>query len=435
MKPAGSLAIIPSPPGLTDTCFFFSTLCLLPLEVEAGPASCFTRSDQGRSSRRRTPTDSAGHGGLIIVRIIAAQRKIVKWSTTMGSFDRSLFLIAVIGLVPIASAQGQHASGTLDLYFIDVMGGAATLIVTPEKESLLIDSGWPGFDDRDPKRIVHVLKDRAGCHLLDHLVTTHWHTDHYGGVAGLAKLVEIGRFWDRGLPEDNAPQLDFPDGPRADDPLGVAYRDATKGRRTRLKPGDTLPLAGGLSAVVLASGGRVMEPSQSSRTNPNCEDSVTAQPIDPSDNARSLVLRFRLGKFDFLDCGDLTWNVENALVCPNDLIGPVDLYQVTHHGMDISNHPTLLKTIQPVVAIMNNGPRKGGSAATVKRLRAVPSIQAAYQLHRNVATGPNDNTDPALIANTDPAGGQFIHVSVVPDGSEFTVQIGTDGAKRKFASK
>jgi beta-lactamase superfamily II metal-dependent hydrolase len=353
----------------------------------------------------------------------------------MGSFDRSLFLIAVIGLVPIASAQEQHASGTLDLYFIDVMGGAATLIVTPEKESILIDSGWPGFEDRDPKRIVHVLKDLAGCNRLDHLVTTHWHTDHYGGVSGLAKLVEIGRFWDRGLPEDNAPQLDFPDGPRADDPLGIAYRDAAKGRRTRLKPGDSLPLAGGLSSAVLASGGRVMEPSQSSHTNPNCGDSVSAQPIDPSDNARSLVLRFRFGKFDFLDCGDLTWNVENALVCPKDLIGSIDLYQVTHHGMDISNHPTLLKTIQPLVAIMNNGPRKGGSAATVKRLRAVPSIQAAYQLHRNVATGPDDNTDPALIANTDPAGGQFIHVSVVPDGSEFTVQIGPDGAKRKFSSQ
>ena len=159
------------------------------------------------------------------------------------------------------------------------------------------------------------------------------------------------------------------------------------------------------------------------------------QPVDPSDNARSLAIRFRFGKFDFLDCGDLTWNVENALVCPLDLIGPIDLFQVTHHGMDISNHPTLIKTIQPTVAIMNNGPRKGGSPATVKRLRSIPSIQAAYQLHRNAQTGPDENTDAALIANTDPAGGQFIHVSVTPDGSKFTVQIGTDGPKREFATK
>ena len=85
--------------------------------------------------------------------------------------------------------------------------------------------------------------------------------------------------------------------------------------------------------------------------------------------------------------------------------------------MDISNHPTLVRTIQPTVAIMNNGPRKGGSPATVRLLRSIPSIQAAYQLHRNAETAPDENTDPALIANTDPAGGQFIHVSVEPDGA------------------
>ena len=106
----------------------------------------------------------------------------------------------------LADRLGAGTAGdrpALDLYFIDVMGGAATLIVTPERESILIDSGWPGFDDRDPKRIIHVLKDLAGCDHLDHLVTTHWHTDHFGGVAGLAKRVEIEHFWDRGLPEDN----------------------------------------------------------------------------------------------------------------------------------------------------------------------------------------------------------------------------------------
>ena len=124
-------------------------------------------------------------------------------------------------LVWTSSASGDESGPRpLDIYFIDVMGGAATLIVTPEKESILIDSGWPGFDDRDPRRIVHVLKDLAGCAHLDHLVTTHWHIDHFGGVAGLAKAIEIKHFWDRGLPEDNDPSLDFPDGPKADDPLG-----------------------------------------------------------------------------------------------------------------------------------------------------------------------------------------------------------------------
>jgi hypothetical protein len=103
--------------------------------------------------------------------------------------------------------------------------------------------------------------------------------------------------------------------------------------------------------------------------------------------------------------------------------------------MDISNHPTLVRTIAPRVAIMNNGPRKGGAPATVRLLKSVPSIQAAYQLHRNVATRDEDNTDASLIANKDASGGQFIHVRVAPDGAKFTVRVGEDGPERTFESK
>ena len=169
--------------------------------------------------------------------------------------------------------------------------------------------------------------------------------------------------------------------------------------------------------------------------NPLCAEAPPDLKPDPTDNARSLAFRFRLGKFDFLDCGDLTWNIEKKLVCPVDRIGPIDLYQVTHHGMAISNHPTLVKTIAPTVAIMNNGPRKGGDAAAVKLLRSIPSIQAAYQLHKNAATAEQDNTEAALIANRDPAGGQFIRVSVTADGTKFSVRIGTDGAEKTFESR
>jgi beta-lactamase superfamily II metal-dependent hydrolase len=344
---------------------------------------------------------------------------------------RSLCLaLAALGLV---AADGPPK--TLDIYFIDVMGGAATLIVTPERQSLLIDSGWPGFEDRDPRRIAHVLKEVAGLDHLDNLATTHWHRDHYGGVAGLARLVRIDQFWDRGLPDPGAPDGDkaaFPDGPKADDPLGIAYRKAAEGKRRALHAGDTLPLKG-VELVVLASGGEVVK--TSGPPNPLCAEAPPDLKPDPSDNARSLAFRLRLGTFDFLDCGDLTWNIEKALVCPVDAIGPIDLFQVTHHGMAISNHPTLVRTIAPTVAIMNNGPRKGGDPATVKLLKQVPSIQAAYQLHRNAATGPQENTDAGLIANGDAAGGQFIHVAVEPDGSRFRVQIGSDGPARTFASR
>ncbi len=316
-------------------------------------------------------------------------------------------------------------------------------MVTPERESLLIDSGWPGYANRDPKRIVHVLKDLAKCDRLDHLVTTHWHTDHFGGVAGLAGLVEIAHFWDRGLPEDPDARGDFPDGPSPTDPLGIAYRAASKGKRKVLHAGDSLPLKG-LSSLVLASGGQVIAggrapsaagASASTASNRLCESAPPDMPVDTSDNARSLAILFSLGKFQFFDAGDLTWNVEKRLVCPIDLVGPVDVYQVTHHGMDISNHPTLIQTLAPTVAIMNNGPRKGGSPATVKRLRSAPSVRAAYQLHRNAATSPADNTGSSLIANNDGSDGEFIRVRVVPDGAKFTVQIGEHGTEQTFDSK
>lgn len=348
------------------------------------------------------------------------------------------FVLGLTSVMALCGADGPQSSAQgLDIYFIDVMGGAATLVVTPERESILIDSGWPGLEDRDPQRIEHVLKEVAGLDHLDHLVTTHWHQDHYGGVEGLSQRVRIDHYWDRGLPDPAAPDDDranFPDGPRADDPLGIAYRRVTQGKRRALKAGDFLPLRGATEAVVLASGGTVAT-LPNAPENPLCAEAPPDLPPDRSDNARSLAVRFRLGEFDFLDCGDLTWNVEKQLVCPRDLIGPIDLFQVTHHGLDSSNHPTLVRTIAPTVTVMNNGPKKGGSPATVRLFKSIDSIRASYQLHKNAATGAEDNTDPALIANTDPAGGQFIHVWVPPDGLRYLVQIGSQGSPRTFDTK
>jgi hypothetical protein len=204
-----------------------------------------------------------------------------------------------------------------------------------------------------------------------------------------------------------------------------------------------LPIAG-IKVLVLASGGRVVDRETAARfrsdaalksPNPACQSAAADLPVDRSDNARSLAFLFSFGSFQFFDAGDLTWNVEKQLVCPDDLIGPVDLYQVTHHGMDNSNHPALVQTIAPIVTVMNNGPRKGGAPATIKLLKSVPSIRAAYQLHKNAATGDGENTEGDLIANRDPAGGEFIRVRVAPDGSKFTVQIGDLGRERSFDSQ
>ena len=360
----------------------------------------------------------------------------------MSRLFRLAFASAAFSLVSaIPPAEG------LRIFFIDVDGGAATLVVTPERESILIDTGWPGFDDRDPNRIVHALKDVAGLDHIDHLVITHWHVDHFGGVEGLAKLVEIKNFWDRGLPEDDPSNKDFPDGPKADDPLGIAYRKASAGKRKALKPGDTLPLKGAIQAVVVTASGAVYQQDKPTNapTNSACESAPPDQAVDGSDNARSVSILFRLGTFEFLACGDLTWNIEKKLICDVDrikLTAPsgsqataVDVFQVTHHGSDSSNNPALIRTIEPTVAVMNNGPRKGGAAATVRTMKSQPSIQAFYALHKNVATPPADNADPALTANGSSSSGTFVQVQVAPDAGAYDVRIGENGEPRTFKTR
>ena len=98
-------------------------------------------------------------------------------------------------LLVVSFIQGK---GTLDVYWVDVEGGAATLVVTPAGESLLVDTGNPGT--RDAGRIHHVATKVAGLKKIDHLITTHFHGDHYGGAAMLANLMPIGVVNDNGIP-------------------------------------------------------------------------------------------------------------------------------------------------------------------------------------------------------------------------------------------
>jgi beta-lactamase superfamily II metal-dependent hydrolase len=324
-------------------------------------------------------------------------------------------LILLTAFLP--SFAAPPARRVLEIYYVDVEGGAATLIVTPAGESILVDAGWPGFENRDAKRIQAALQ-QAGVTQIDHLIMTHYHIDHYGGIAPLAKLVQIKRFYDRG---PLSPEL----GEYKSDPkMHGDYLAATAGKSTHLKPGDTIKLktVSGMPAVrlwCLASSAEVVRKSGGA---PNAEcAAAVAKPEDTSDNARSVVLKLSYGDFDFLDTGDLTWNIEKNLVCPTNLIGEIDLYQVGHHGMDTSNNPVLLRSIRPTVAIMNNGAKKGGSATTVRDLLALPSLKALYQVHRNIKTGDADNAPAEFIANPDEQGNEMIRVSVDAAARSFTV--------------
>ena len=320
----------------------------------------------------------------------------------------------------------------LDIYFIDTEGGAATLIVTPAGESVLIDCGNPG--PRDAERIYKVATEMAGLKAIDHLAITHWHLDHYGSVEKLSKLMPIHHFYDRGIPD----KLD--EDPRNFPTLIQAWKAASKGQSKVLRPGDEVALkqadgAPTLKLLCLCAAGEVLPDKPGAPENPAAKEHKP-KPEDKSDNAKSLGFLLSYGGFRFLDLGDLTWNVEYKLVQPSDKIGPVDVYQVTHHGLDISNNPVLINTVRPRVAVFNNGPEKGGAPAVTAALRRSPEIKAIYQLHRNVRVGAQENTDPEFIANADAkCQAEPIKLSVAPDGKSYTLTVGSKGKPKRYETR
>ena len=343
---------------------------------------------------------------------------------------RLALAIGLLAAIPLTLLPAQEPRG-LDIHFIDVEGGAATLIVTPAGDSVLIDCGNPGARDADR---IHKTATAAGLTQIDHLVITHWHLDHYGGVDRLTKLIAIKNYWDHGIPESlQEDTKNFPF-------LIRAYKEASKGQSKTLKPGDEVPLKQkeGTPAVrlfCLCGSGDVIPDKPDAPANPAAREQ-RPMPNDPSDNARSLGFLLSYGGFRFLDLGDLTWNIEYKLVHPTDKIGLVDVYQSTHHGLEISNNPVVINTVQPRVAIFNNGPRKGGHPSVVSTLRRVPDLQAIYQLHRNLNAGAAENTDPEFIANLDEqCQGEGIKLSVAADAKSYAVTVGSKGKAKRYETR
>ena len=321
--------------------------------------------------------------------------------------------------LPIALAD---ATKGLQIYFIDVEGGQSTLIVDPANESLLVDTGWPGFNGRDADRIMASAK-AAGITHIDYLVITHYHGDHVGGVPQLASRIKIGTVVDHGPDQENS------DATRA----GYSnYRKALgESKHLVAKPGDRLPFKGMHVEFVAAAGEAIKSPLPGAgKPNPLCASEPEA-PVDSTENAQSVGMLVTYQQFRFIDLGDLTKRKERNLVCPNNLIGTVDLYLTTHHGLDLSNSKVIVDALHPRVAIMNNGAHKGGIPSAWQIVHDSPGLEDLWQLHYSVIGGKDHNVSDDRIANLgENDQGNYIKVSAEADGT-FTVM----NTRNKYVKK
>lgn len=322
----------------------------------------------------------------------------------------------------ISYTANVNAEKSLRVYWVDVEGGAATLIITPAGESILVDSGNPG--DRDPARINQLAREEAGVSKIDHLVITHFDGDHFGGAADLSELIPIGTVYDHGVrPQDR-------------ERVGERYLNFKSDARLVLTPGDQLPLKQikdglELTATVLGVLKRTIEPDESHRANPLPASGYARKDPDLSHNANSIVLLFEYGDWQFLDAADLSWNLEEQLVSPYNLVGEIDVYQVNHHGLDRSNNTHFIHSIKPTIAVMNNAHRKGTGPETVAGLRSSPGLEAIYQLHSCTRDGEEHlNTEKEKIANlkvSDDCDGNHLFITVAEDSSRYSVTVPRTG--------
>ena len=338
-----------------------------------------------------------------------------------------LRLVSLLGVLAILlPAQTRR---TLDIYWVDVEGGASTLIIAPSGESLLVDTGFPGNDDRDAKRI-QAAAAAAGLTRIDNLVITHFHGDHVGGLAALSKTMPIGKIWDHG----ESIEASQANGAT----LWKDYLAAAGNRRTMVKAGDKIPLAGVDITVVSANGEVISMQMKKGFANKLC-DGAERKPTDITENSHSTGFLLTYGKFSFLDVGDLTWDREMMLACPNNKIGEVSLLQATHHGFSNgqSGAPALIWSLKPQVVVVNNGARKGFSNGGYETIAKIPGIEGIWQGHKGAMNDADHNTADDMIANLEEGAadkGNWIKASVSSDG-KFTVTNNRNKYSKSYTSR
>ena len=299
-----------------------------------------------------------------------------------------LFLLVVLVLGSVAVAQTPTAK-TLDIYVVDVEGGNAVLFAAPSGESVLVDTGNGGDGAvRDAGRIMAAVRD-AGVQQIDHLIITHYHNDHIGGLSELASHISIKEFIDHGANIQPSANID---------PVLEHYAELyAKAKHTVAKPGDKV-LVPGLDWRIVAAAGEVLKTPLPSagQANPYCAN-FKAVDTPKTEDDQSVGSFITFGKFRTLILGDLTLNRQFDLMCPNNRLGSVDLDLLARHGN--VNADLLLNPLHPRAAIMNNGTRKGGQPEAMKLFFTSLGLADVWQMHFSLLGGQEYTVPGIFIAN------------------------------------
>ena len=366
-------------------------------------------------------------------------------------------MTAVAGLAALVAAGSgcafAQARTTLDIYTVDVEGGNATLFVAPSGQSLLIDTGnfGPEASVRDAERIMAAAKD-AGLTQIDHLITTHWHGDHFGGMAELAKRIPIREFIDHGPNVQPAPAADG----FLKDVYPKLYANA---KHTVAKVGDKIAVAG-LDVTVVTSAGETLKTALpgAGAPNPYCANFKPGE--NNAEDPMSVGTYITFGKFRTMHLGDITKNKEFELMCPVNRIGALDAFLGLHHAVNTSSSEVMVHAVHPRVIIVNNGTRKGAQPDVMKVLFSSPGLEDLWQIHFSQLSGQEYTVPGMFIANlldqpsaampvapiTAPTPGPntppppahngpayWIKLSAKPDGS-FTVTNARNGFTKTYAA-
>ncbi len=341
----------------------------------------------------------------------------------------ALALAAVVSLVGVAAAQMQQK--TLDIYVFDTEGGEAVLYVSPSGETLLFDTGG-GNDEankRDLARIAAVVKD-ARVQVLDYVIVSHNHGDHVGNAADLASLPmrNIRQYLDHGpFTTELQPNQ------RAGFERYLAVRRLARARTA--EPGEVLSLGSVQVHVVASAGVPTQTPLPGAGgVNPLCSQHAPKRDVRGVENDYVVAAAIRFGSFSMLELSDMIWNHEMRLVCPNNLLGTVDVYHTSGHADEWGSNPVMVHAVRPRVAVMNNAAVKGGHADTFRTLRGSPGFEDVWQAHFSMKNASKaDNAPESFIANLEETPGHVgyhIKIAARQDGS-FTVTNGRNGFSKE----